>query len=1242
MSVWRRKYTPSRHEAKSLQRRRLSVENLEDRCLLSIGTAGPIGFDALQIDPQSYDPSHILVGFREDAPTTVGVDGTRLTRGGNLWKVPVGEGRSVGQAIASFQGRNDVLFAEPDYRVSIAATFEDPFYDNLWGLNNTGQTGGTFDADIDAPEAWEVTTGSSSTLVAVIDTGIDYTHPDLAANIWTNPGEIPGDGIDNDGNGFVDDVHGYDFVNNDGDPMDDHGHGTHVAGTIGALNNGIGVVGVSPNVQLMAVKFLGASGSGYLTDAIRGLDYAVQMGAKISNNSWTGGGFTQSLYDAIERAQQAGHIFVAAAGNDGQDAELIPVYPAAYDLGNIVSVAATDHNDDLAWFSNYGSTTVDLSAPGVSILSTMPGNNYGYFNGTSMATPHVVGVVSLVHGLHPEWTYREVVDQVLSTVDPVSSLTGKTLTGGRLNAAEAVGNGPAPYVVSHSPREYVVGPISSVDFTFSKAIQPGTFTAEDIVSFTGPDGTDLRSTITGVNGSGTTSNVRFASQSALGSYRMVIGPSILDRSSQPLDQDGDAVYGETPDDQYTATFQIAEEFVFQNSAGFVSITDARPAIQPVIVDQDMTIADLDVQVNLSHSWDSQLDIYLVPPGEDVSSGLPLALRRGEWGNDFWGTIFDDEANLPISAGQPPFSGRFRPEQLLSRYDGLNARGRWELWVYDREPGDTGTLYNWSLIVKESSSDTGDTTAPSVIVQTPNGGQDCTVGTVEHITWNASDNVGVTAVDLHYSTDGGSSFTPIAQNEPNDGSYTWTVPNAPTDSAVVKVVARDAVGNQGSDVSDATFSIVAEATPGIIVTPTSGLETTEVGGTATFDVVLESQPTADVTIGISSSDMTEGTTSATSLTFSSGNWDTPQTVAVTGVDDAEVDGDVAYAIIMGPASSTDDNYNGLNAANVSVTNLDDDVLPKPPAGITVTPTSGLTTSESGATASFSIVLDSPPTSAVTVAVTSSNPSEGTVSTSASGSQVAEVGLTFTSANWDIPLTVTVTGVDDTLLDGDIDYSVVTAPAISTDPGYSDLDPADVSVTNEDNEVPLPDPGLTADRFESNDSLAAATNFGKMNNREELGLTIHDTADKDFFRFSVNKSATFLISTLFAHADGNLDLIVFDGQGDVVGQSTSSTDNESVAVELTRGREYVVEVFSPSGEVNGYDLSILKMGKPRRRVSTLAASETLSSASAETVWDDLAATRNRVTDAAFTDRSDKTSSGLLLAELLDELARDQIDR
>ncbi|MBE9118074.1 S8 family serine peptidase, partial [Lusitaniella coriacea LEGE 07157] len=402
------------------------------------------------IDPQTgseYIPGELLVNVNPDAPISeletlfaeIGVtDSENLDSQGSwqVWKfAPETDLSQIQQALV---GNSSIESTELNYVLSIETS--DPGYAAQWALNNTGQTGGTPDADIDAPEAWQRPIGSHSVKVAVVDTGIDYTHSDLAANMWRNPGEIAGDGIDNDGNGFVDDVYGYDFANNDSNPMDDEGHGTHVAGTIGAVgNNNIGIVGVSPNASLMALKFLGANGYGSTSGAIRAVDYAVNMGADVINASFGGGGYSQAFNDAIARANDSGTVFVAAAGNNGKNTDFSPYYPSNYDLPNVISVAATDKNDNLAGFSNFGRQTVDLGAPGVSILSTLPGNRYRSFNGTSMAAPHVAGAVALALSKNPNATPAQIKAKILASVDAKPSLQGNTVSGGRLNLANFLG-----------------------------------------------------------------------------------------------------------------------------------------------------------------------------------------------------------------------------------------------------------------------------------------------------------------------------------------------------------------------------------------------------------------------------------------------------------------------------------------------------------------------------------------------------------------------------------------------------------------------------------------------------------------------------------------------------------------------------------------------------------------------------------------------------------------------------------
>lgn len=285
-------------------------------------------------------------------------------------------------------------------------------------------------AKIGATEAWKVTRGDAAFLVADIDTGIDYNHDDLGLNVWRNP--RPSD---------KNDVVGFDFVHNDGLPFDDNQHGTHTAGTIGAVGgNGVGTSGVIQRVSLMSLKFLSAAGQGTTSDAVKAIDYAVDHGAKVLSNSWGGPAESDNniLKDAVERARAKDVLFIAAAGNDGKDNDVTPSYPAAFDNDNMIAVAATDSSDGMAYFSNYGVKTTHLGAPGVSVYSTIPGGKYGSLSGTSMACPHVAGAAALIWSKHPKWTYKQVKEVLLKSVDKLPSLEGKTITGGRLNVLKAM------------------------------------------------------------------------------------------------------------------------------------------------------------------------------------------------------------------------------------------------------------------------------------------------------------------------------------------------------------------------------------------------------------------------------------------------------------------------------------------------------------------------------------------------------------------------------------------------------------------------------------------------------------------------------------------------------------------------------------------------------------------------------------------------------------------------------------
>src|SRR6266508_2886436 len=434
--------------------------------LAGAGSAAPAAPTAAK-PPKESVPGELLVGFRADVSSAeqrkvlakVGaVEKRRFNRiHGALARL---QPDAVAHAIDELRSDPRVRYAEPNFVVHADAAPNDPFYSRLWGLNNTGQPvngfPGTPDADIDAEEAWSVTTGSANVTVAVIDTGVDYSHPDLSSAIWINPGEdcagCRTDGVDNDGNGYVDDWRGWDFANHDNAPADDHGHGTHVAGTIGAVgDNGIGVTGVNWNVRVMPLKFLSSTGTGTTADAISAVLYAAAKGADVLNNSWAGDEYSQALGDAIADADAHGSLFVAAAGNDGRDNDATPTYPASYELPNVVSVAATDDTDDLAFFSNAGRRSVDLGAPGVNIYSTWPGASYRDLSGTSMAAPHVAGAAALVKSAFPTATDMGIKAFLLDSVDATASLAGLTTTGGRLNVASAVGCNESPNVWLETP-----------------------------------------------------------------------------------------------------------------------------------------------------------------------------------------------------------------------------------------------------------------------------------------------------------------------------------------------------------------------------------------------------------------------------------------------------------------------------------------------------------------------------------------------------------------------------------------------------------------------------------------------------------------------------------------------------------------------------------------------------------------------------------------------------------------------
>ncbi|WP_105188920.1 S8 family serine peptidase [Pseudoalteromonas sp. T1lg48] len=664
-----------------------------------------------------YDQQTVIVKFKErvakkerkELSRNLGVsfkdknndgvdDRLRNIANGRLAVLDLGKGRSVDAVLASLKNHPLVEYAEPNFIVKHQAVPNDPSYANLYGMQK-----------ISAEAAWDYTIGDASVIVGVIDTGFDFQHPDLVNNIWRNPNEIPGNGIDDDGNGYIDDIHGISAILDNGNPQDTGLHGTHVAGTIGAQgDNNLGVVGVNWRTSMVGCSFLG-SGGGTLADGVQCIDYMIGLknagnNVRVLNNSWGGGGFTQTLKDAIAAANNADMLFVAAAGNDASDIDAGGFYPAGYDVPNVMAVASTDSQDNLSGFSNFGDELVHIAAPGSFIVSTVPGGAYDSLSGTSMATPHVAGAAALVLSGNPNLTTAQLKNILMSTGDDVAALQGKTINGKRMNVfnalADSGGTGPS-FFMNATPSSATVNQNESQDFVIDLTAAGG-FTGDATLSLSTVPALDaqvLFSQNPVAADTATTMTINTTTATAPGTYQMTVTAVDGDiTKTLPL------TLRVWPEGSTSTSFSNNEAVLIEDDA------PESPAESVINVPHEMIITEVAGHVDITHDNIADLVIKLVAP-----NGKESVLREFE--------------------GQ----GTNRLEMDFVSYDNEldNALGNWTLRVEDHSNNASGILNDWTLKLSGAPLSATDF-APNVSIATPENNSAFLVGETVSFSANASD------------------------------------------------------------------------------------------------------------------------------------------------------------------------------------------------------------------------------------------------------------------------------------------------------------------------------------------------------------------------------------------------------------------------------------------------------------------------------------------------------------------------
>jgi subtilisin family serine protease/subtilisin-like proprotein convertase family protein len=1057
-----------------------------------------------------------------------------------------------------------VAYFEPNLSVwSIDAVPNDGRLSDLWGLNNTGQSSGTVDADIDATEAWDVITGSANVVVGVIDTGVDYNHPDLAANIWRNPGEVAGNGVDDDRNGFVDDVHGYDFVNNDGDPMDDEGHGTHVSGTIAAVgDNGIGITGVNWSSSIMGLKFLDAGGSGSTANALRAVNYAMLMrqqygvNVRVTNNSWGGGGFNQSLREAIAASGNAGILFVAAAGNNGEDTDTTPHYPSNYDVATIISVAATDRQDALARFSNFGGDTVDIAAPGVSIVSTFPSNSYREFSGTSMATPHVAGVAALAWALSPSSTVSQIRDAIVGSVDRLAALDGRMTSAGRLNARATLdrlgmnvaGTVPAAgEAVSLPPTEFRV--------TFSHDLDPLTVAA-----------TDLK--VNGISASSVTIvDGHTAAFSFASSPVTVEGPQTMQVPAGSVARKSDA-------DPVRARDSV---FYFDTLPTAIATSDPAQAAtlaappSAIVLNFNEAINQATVGVE-----DLELDVGIVTAATPLSATAVRYEVRGLVPDGVVAYTLKPAA-ITDAHGNPTraLGGSFTiDDPLIDRYRSTNV---------PRAIIDRGTVT--STIQVSSALTIADVDVSLDITHTFDGDLDVFLvspngtrvqlftdvgGAGANFVDTVLDDEAATAIQAGSAPFSGR-FRPEAPLSVLDGSSTvgtWTLEIRDTAGADVGTLdGWELIVRQAAEIPPRISSI-------------SPLPTENGTTWASID---------SISVEFSEAMQPQSVNAA--------NWELREA----GLDQRfDTPDDVLYSLAASPP------YAGGSTATLSI--APGALLPgryRFKALATLVDSSGFALDGNGdGTGGDAFVRHF---SVISVPADRLEPNDGFAQATDLGAigNRTETNLSIHAVNDDdyYRFTATMTGTltADVLfshMDGDINAALYDAnqTLLRSSASTGDNERIVWNVVADETYclrvdgherainpsyslqllVSLTPPG---DRFEPNDSFAAAADLGALGNRSEAALSIHFPDNDDYYRFTASMTGTLAVDVVFSHAAGDIEAALYDASQTRLTYSDSRNNDERIVWNVTAGQSYYLLVEGYDGATNpNYALQLLVSQAP----------------------------------------------------------------